>query len=627
MAIDQKCNLIQRNPLGSINQNIGLADTMTFQFYANSSKFSNHYFIDPWRIWIEISGSWNDGRLAAGGGFTNKTIGVMAAFTMIQEWILKNANGYEIERLERNHILMQILSNMYLTNADKEMKAYEGWQGLTPEQISRANGVQPAQSNSYPGLTAAYINTTTGAINPAYLTGSGLYPLDASNNQIVNQYFNPIKNNYATYTGGQNGNWNKEWATGPTEQGSAPRNVIAMMNVLAPQPYYQTGVSNAYTNSGGLFPTIGSQPGASYPTLGTPLRQGLENPYPEGFCSQIYFHFSVDNVQRCMTNGLPDTQAITTFSFSIPLPFASIGCMRKWEDYALVPDWMLDKATFDFEWNPLYAFCSWFGAIQQNRFPVITSCVMYYEVMEITDRALNDQIYNAVQAGTQWRTKTHYAAPPYNIAANQVQTTYQFNLGFDSLNKAIWAFNSTEYARSAAAKEIYFVSQNLTQYQFTVLYDKYPEMKIQGESGTNYGVVNNIQFLKQTYDAFDKLIGSSPDVSVYNKRNTALNYREFMPSQASTTGDTLQTGNAQLGYFFETRLDGAGPYAFSFEGLSTNGYCVCGIDTRDARPFEVTFATDTSTWAFPGNTSLLFWFEYDMICIWDGNELKQRGKA
>lgn len=295
----------------------------------------------------------------------------------------------------------------------------------------------------------------------------------------------------------------------------------------------------------------------------------------------------------------------------------------------MIPDWVLDKSTIDFDWNPNFAFTSWFNTVQSVRFPVVTAITQFFDVTILLDKEINDVIYNSVQQGYKYRTKSWYAAPPFQIVAQALATTYQLNLGYDSLNKLVWCFNSNEHTKNTVCKEIYYLSMNLTQYQIKVLYDVYPQDFVQGAAGTNFGTVNNTEFSIQTYDAFDKLVGNL-DTIVYTRRMAGLNFRECMPSQATTTGGNLDpyvTTNYQLGHFFETRLDGGGPYAFSFEGLSTNGYCLCGIDTRAARPFDIIFNTSISTWQYPGNSIFHAFCQYDMLVIWDGNQLTQRGKS
>lgn len=629
IAIPQGNDVITINPLGAFNQTFNLNDSVRFQWMANIAKTGRKHYVDPLNIWFELGVSFPTANLANDATFTNKVIQLdQSAYSHFQNLVFYGPDGGELSRINNVSVVANIYKDMHFDPWDRKTHEYQGFGGAVIDElskittVSRGIGDNPAQlANTNYLITAA--GPTQGQPNPAFNYG----PTNTTTAQAYNTTFwHPLKDNYHYFAGTYpifntpvSGNWTPEWSSGPTQGGQCSLNVIAASNYLAPQTWYNQTDLNNY-NGGNIMPTTYANNIPGYSLQQPPQQNGFEYPFHPNFCQTCFEpRFSTTVAQRTLTSGIPDNQFITTAYYAIPW-FEGLGQLMELTNFKMIPMKMLHQCIIELQWNPYAYFTSWPSSIQSSRYFQINSFQLRARVMWIEDQGLSTLIDDSVDRGFRLITRSIYCAPILQFAAGVPPASNQYNLGFDSLRKAIIVFMPTDHTQKTSCRQQKRLSMCLTQLQYEFLFDYFPAQPYQGNGGTNWGNQNNMEFFDALMDAFDKTYAANGQ-SV-NPHNFCINYYENDP----TSTDPNLTGNNCLGYYLENSTIGKGLYAVDFRGLEKDRGVISGLNTRDARPWTVNLAYDLSQ-PFPRTAQMYTFLEYDQVYEWDGANLSCKGKA
>lgn len=623
IAIPQGNDVITINPLGAFNQTFNLNDTVRFQWMANIAKTGRKYYVDPLNIWFELSVSFPTQTLANDATFTNKVIQLdQSAYSHFSNIVFYAPDGAELSRINNVGIVANLYKDMHFDPWDRKDHEYQGFGGAVIDEFSRVTTVSRGIGD-WTGSAAAqtYLNATTGQPVAAY----NYTVTNTTGAQAFNTTFwHPLKDNYHYFQGTYpsnvtSGNWSPEWSAGPINGGQCPLNIISASNYLAPQTWFNQPDNNNF-NNGAMMGTNLANNIPGYSLLQPPQTNGFEYPFHPNFCQTNFEpRFSSTVPQRVLTSGVPNNEFITTAYYCIPW-FEGLGQLMELVNFKMIPMKMLHQCIIELQWNPYAYFTSWPTQIQSSRYFNIQSFQLRARVMYIEDQNLANIIDASVDRGFRLITRSIYCAPVVQFASGVPPVSNQYNLGFDSLRKSIIIFQPTDHTIRASCRQQKRLSMNVTQLQYEFLYDYFPNQPYQGNGGSNWGAVNNMQFFDALMDSFDKTYAANGQ-SV-NPHNFCINYYENDP----TSNDVNLTGNNQLGYYFENGTIGKAIYAVDFRGLEKDRGVISGLNTRDARPWNVNLNYDTSV-PYPRTAQMFTFLEYDQVYEWDGSNISCKGKA
>lgn len=578
-SILNRKKMAQWNPQGTYNNNIGSGDIVRFNIQTED-------FWDPYSAYLEItidvSGNPN---IADDGTYTYKILQVDSSVSSIFNQEIITVKGEEVERIMHYDTLAAILNDLNYDTNDRYSRDYEGFGGV---------------------FTSSVPNSVITSVDVPRLNDG---TIKFAKNWLPGQDLNVFQDTNARTT-----------ANGP-DQSFYTRNHPIVNSQLSPFPVYN---KNGMTfNSGTVntewcnnFTYTGGTIGASDPAVNGPISH-----YNPAFCGNGFEPFFSSTVaQRYMRNGYIKTDNLTSATFYIPLLSGIFGSLMHPSNYKLIPFKYLGEVIIELQFNPYFLFTSWFSNNNGNRNYTVKNLVLHASMVEVRDPQVLAQIDAEYQQGIRIPTQSFYLGPLQSIANGAVPPNIQFNLGFESLRNILFCFIPSDYTANSSFRKQYRLSMGITSVQVKIGSDYYPSLAIKGNGGTNYGPVNNYQYVRYLFKAFGKHM--KPEGTVINPHNFSINCRANDPASV----DPIMTGNGQGCFYEENRIIGKAVYAVPLDALNYDNSLLSGVNTSVARPFELLLNYDNSR-VFTRNVNFVSFCHYDMILYIGPDGVRALGKS
>lgn len=337
---------------------------------------------------------------------------------------------------------------------------------------------------------------------------------------------------------------------------------------------------------------------------------GLYQPFNPTFSNSGFEPwFSKTLYLRYMKNGLIKADNPLTQEFQVPLLSSFFGALLPCEQWKLIPMKYFWNLQLQFNLNPYALQTSWFTSDQSSRNYIMKNFSLRCEMVKIQDQnilAQVDQEYKST--GIVIPSQSFYYGPPLTCTNGVLPSSHLINIGCKSLKNFIFCFNSNDYTANANARKNYRLSYALTSCQLMCGTELYPPQAIAGQAGSNYGPVNNTEFIKNFFKCFGRHLSS--EGGVINSHNYCVNCREFDP----TSTNTYVTGNTQLGLFMENRVNGKCVFGIPLDPLNYEGKMWSGLDTTKSTPFSLLINNDIAV-PFTRAVTLHTWLHHDYMII------------
>lgn len=515
----------------------------------------------------------NSTALANDATFTYKILQLDSSAQSFVSQLVVTLRDTEIERINQYDQLACILKDVTYDTSKRTMRDYEGNGGNTT--------VQP------PNCAAQIME----------------YPRNASGNiQMLQGHHATLDMTAFQDTPGRTN------STGSTLPGQfVTRNFVGMYTQTAFQPYKNyKGVTYSAGNDQNEYDQNWGDPARGI--HGSAETYGLYQPFNPTFASCGFEPwFSQTLYLRYMKNGFVKADKPLTQEFQVPLLSSFFGALLPTENWRIIPMRYCQGLTFQFTLNQWALQTSWFTTDQSSRVYQMKNFALRCEMIKILDPAILAQVDNEYRTtGITIPSQAFYYGPPLNMQNGVVPASWMINIGCRSLKNFIFCFGSNDYTSNAAARKNYRLSYALTQCQLMCGTDLYPPQPISGQAGSNYGTVNNTEFLKNFYKCFGRHLCS--DSGVINSHNFCINCREFDP----TSTDTWVTGAAQLPLFLENRCIGKAVFGIPLDPMNYEGKMWSGLDTTQTTPFNLLLQNDTTV-PFTRPCTLHIWLHHDYL--------------
>lgn len=351
---------------------------------------------------------------------------------------------------------------------------------------------------------------------------------------------------------------------------------------------------------------------------------GVIDPFPQTFCTTNMEPFLSGTIrQRFVRNGWFVDDFITSWEFFIPLMSGLFGWLMPPQQFKLIPMRVFKDLVFEFLFNPNAFFSSCWNTDQSKVRYTVTNLELHCELADFDDPMLIAAIDASIIDGLTIPTCSWYHCTTYAITGgSQVPSTVQINVGFESLRALMFCFIARDYERNTAARKHYRLSQNITSMWIKVGTEYYPNFQIEGNGGTNAGQTSNYFFYYHLIKAFGKHVGTGS--WAINPHNFAINFREFNPQiqmVASTSGTVTNYAQSytpllialyQANFFAENRIIGKALYAIDLDTLNYDYSLLSGVNTINAKPFELLLDSSNVN-MYPNNNSLFVFGYYDKV--------------
>lgn len=594
-AIPNKKKMVQWNPQGTYNNNLGSGDVVRFNL---SSAANDDLFLCPYSTYIAatVSVALNS-KLDDDAVITNKIVQIDSSAKGIFSSMTIYERGEELERIQQLDVLSSILTDLDYDTGARYSRDYEGLGGIfsssTPSPVNTSVNV-PMVNDNLIKMSRHWLpheDLCCYADTNARTAPFGSFQTDSipSPQGTYTTKNHPLINSQLAWFPGLNYN-----ATAY----SSGNDVTEYINNFSSPQEAGSGVLN------------------SIPTINGPLQH-----YTPSFCSNGFEPwFSKTVPQRYLKNGFIKTDKVVSTTFYIPIYSGIFGQLMHPSNYKLIPMKYFKDLVFEFQFNPHWLFTSWFTSDQSARNYVVKSLVLHGTMVEIRDPNILNEIEREYQNGIRIPTQSFYLGPLQSIANGAVPPTIQVNLGFESLRNIFFCFIPNDYSANAACRKQYRLSMGVTSVQLKVGTDYYPQLAIKGNGGNNYGELNNYEFVRYLFRAFGKLL--NPTGISINPHNFAVNCRAMDPSATAATF----TGNYQLGFHEENRVLGKAVYAIPLDALNYDNSILGGVNTVNAKPFEIHLNYDASR-VFTRNVTMFSFCHYDMILLISPEGIRTLGKA
>lgn len=581
-AVPNRKKMAEWNPQGTYNNNIGSGDIVRFNIQTED-------FWDPYSAYIEVTiDVSNNPNIADDATYTNKILQVDSSVNTIFNQMIIYHGSDELERIMHYDTLGCIMNDLNFDLNDRYCRDYEGFGGVHTSSMPNGATVQVDVPRANDGLikfaktwlpdqdVTVYLDSNTRSV--ATTNGGSFY---TRNHPILNSQLAPFpvyNKNGLIYT------------PDASDKGEWANNFTYMLGTI----------------------------GASDPVVNGPICH-----YTPSFCSNGFEPiFSSTVAQRYMKNGFLKVDKMTTATFHIPIFSGIFGCLMSPANYKLIPmKYFKGKdLVFEFQFNPYFLFSSWFSSNNANRNYVVKSMVLHASLVEVRDPDVLAQVDQEFQQGIRIPTQSFYLGPLQSISQGAVPPTIQFNLGFESLRNIFFCFIPKDYTANSSCRKQYRLSMGITSVQLKIGTDYYPQLAIQGNGGTNYGPINNYEYVRYLFKAFGKHM--KPEGSVVNPHNFAVNCRANDP----TSADANLTGNGQGCFYEENRIIGKSIYAIPLDALNYDNSLLSGVNTSNQKPFELLLNYDASR-VFPRNVDFVSFCHYDMILYMGPDGVRTIGKS
>lgn len=251
----------------------------------------------------------------------------------------------------------------------------------------------------------------------------------------------------------------------------------------------------------------------------------------------------------------------------------------------------------------------------------------------------------------QWGVGPTYTFP--NTSA--VQGTLAINMGFNSLKCVLFCFLPLDYQRYSFCRKQFRICHNITKFYLTLGQDQIPLNGVSGHAGYVHPTVTskyqtNKNFLINLYKAFNKLHDTRGNCLI-NQENFAVNQRPYDPTfrgplvsmvkgadvvaaaqnqQPTNLGNLAEPYAADINHqtlfvtnphtaaglplFHETRVIGKALFGLDTETMSNDYTVLSGLNTVDARPFNLTLEVDsTNSDGFERESQIYIFFYHDVV--------------
>lgn len=579
-SILNKKKMAQWNPQGTYNNSLGSGDIVRFNIQTED-------FWDPYSAYLEVTIDVSTNpNIADDANFTNKILQIDSSVSGLFNQQIISVKSEEVERIMHLDTLACILNDLNFDTNDRYSRDYEGFGGVyapsVPNTVLTAEDVPRLNDGAY-----KFVKT--------WLPNQDMTVFLDSNTRTN--------------------------ALGGTGQTFTTRNHPIVNSQLSPFPVYnKAGVTfNAGTDATewcNNFTFNTGAPGSSDPVINGPLAH-----YTPAFCGNgMEPYFSSTVTQRYMRNGYIKTDKMTSATFYIPILSGIFGALMHPSNYKLIPFKYLGEVVFEFQFNPHFLFTSWFSNNNANRNYTVKNLVLHASMVEVRDPQVLAQVEAEYQQGIRIPTQSFYLGPLQSIANGAVPPNIQFNLGFESLRNILFCFIPADYTANSSFRKQYRLSMGITSVQVKIGSDYYPSLAIKGNGGTNYGPVNNYQYVRYLFKAFGKHM--KPQGTVINPHNFAVNCRANDPYSA----DPNLISDIQGCFYEENRVIGKAVYAVPLDALNYDNSLLSGINTSVARPFELLLGYDNSR-VFTRNVNFVSFCHYDMVLYIGPDGVRALGKS
>lgn len=513
-----------------------------------------------------------------------------------------------------------------------QFNAQNQWiQGGTMVQYAAVDG-QPNPPSSYPtppyfaGLTWGSGTQLAGFTNssPSWAT---INPTATWNHITTNwspvTYWSPLRNNSVVWQTSPFIEWDTAIGAGPLgTYNGAPPSTVQLIDA-----YYGTGVSLCGNSSQCDDPTMlinnlnqtlfynGPGQGGSLTWDMNTINYGFADPFPANFCSGTYEPiFSKTVKQRVIENGIPRAKGIQQMTFEIQLMSGFLGQLI--ENYKLVPMAVMKDITLELTFNQYALFTSYHSTNVNHRAYNIKDIRLLMDTMIIEDSAL----YQAISSqfpNWAFASQSFYLGPQYTIVNNAIPAELQISLRFKSMKNIFFGFYRSLYLKSTAARWNYRLSGNVTSYYIQYGTEVFPSVPFEGNSGTNYGPINNYEFIMQLRNALGYT--HTPVQGAINIHNFAVNFSEFNPEDIDATSTQfdkyvkmMDTDNNQLCFFKENRIRGTAMFAVPCEVMEHDKSAWGGLDTEVGSATSLIIKNSMAD-AYKGMSEFVCWIQYNCI--------------
>lgn len=566
----------QWNPTGTYNQNIGSGDIIRI-------NPKSPHFLCPLSTYFEVTIDVStNSYLNDDGTYTYKAIQVDGSGQgIISSFII--SDGEELERIGEYDTLVNIIDDMNYDPTSKANRDPEGQGGCSFE------GVPNWLNTSFrsPNTNAAGIQTIKN-----WIPG-----------EDPNFY---IESNNATYPLGNGGTG----GLGTSQQiGYTTRAYAQMNNKTAFQPTFNVaGVTYSAGTDSSEYVNNFSDNTRGYDC--DPRIVGNSMPFNPNFTSSGFEPYFAPNMkQRYMKNGFLKADNMTRHTFYIPFMSGIMGQLVQPHNYRYLPMDKFKNLEIEITLNPYFMFTSSPNTTNAARGFVVRSFIFHATLIDIKDPQMLARIEEEYQKGIRIQTQSFYLGPKMSIVGGAVPPSIQVNLGFDSLRNLFLLFLPNDYMANSACRKHYRLSMAITELQIKVGTKYTPNLPIKGNGGTNFGPINNGDFIKNLYRAFGKHICTNK--AAINPHNFAINCRAFDPTLVNT--DAILS-NQQGCFYEENRVVGKAVYAIPLDILNYSRDFLAGMDTTNAKPFEILLNYEAGK-VFTRPVTAYVFAHYDMVLL------------
>lgn len=581
MNFPHEVKQVEWTPIQTFASNYTNNDIIRFTPNGNRGDLLN-----PYGTFVEIVVDCDSTYLNDETNFKNKMLQLDGSAQSFISSFIATINDVEVERINQYDMLANFLKDVCYDNSTRTQKDYEGNGGISTPST---------QSNMSATYQTPLVNDSV--IKPCI----GIRPEQNLSVYIDqnNRVSQGVVNDFVT------------------------RNLAQNYTQTAWTPY--GNVAGTTWNSGSNNDEIDNNwtdNARTTATRSTPSTHGLFQAFNPTFATNGFEPwFSKTVPLRYLKSGFIKTDYPTTMTFQIPLYSSFFGHLLPPENWKLIPLWLMGNMTWEFTLNPHALFTSWFTTDQTARNYRIKKFSIKCEMIKVSDqRILGDIEQEFSVNGLKFPSQAFYYGPSFTVVNGAIPTNMYINLGFTSLRNLFVMFTPNDYLQNAAFRKHYRLSMAITSIQLLMGTDYYPQQPITGNGGTNYGTINNNEFIKNFWKCWGKQCGGSP--SVINQHNFAINCREADP----TSTDANYTGNQQFCYFGENRIIGKCVYGIPLDPLNYEGKMWSGKDTTKTVPWQLLMNYD-NTKVFPRNVTMHTWMHHDYILVISPSNVQVIGRS
>lgn len=541
-VVPGKTKIIQISPSGNFQGSLQAGQTVQWKIGGSRA------LLDPYDTYFRITVSFaNNALLANDTTFVNKIVQLdNSASSHFSQLLVLNDNE-EMERIQEYDSFCAMINDINFDPSDRPCKEYEGVGGY--QTVSMPNAV----------LTAATVPFSNG--------GTVVSPKTWYPEEILTSF---IDTNSRTAAFGSGVNVVASATAASNSNYCANHPILNQRYAFNPAGVNDGAVT--YNNGGDLREYYND-----YTTSATPANNniinGVNQHFNPSFGAQGMEPFLSQTVyQRYLNNGFVKADIIQSATFVIPVYSGIIGRLVHPNNYRYVPLWLFKNMILEMTFAQHAWFTSWFTSNQGARAYQVTDCRLMTTIIEPTD-AIVDNINAQFRNGVTLAGQTFALGPKQAVPSNQVPPSVILTSQFESLRNLLWFFVPQDYTANAGCRKHFRMSMALTSVQFKYGTDYLPSQPIQGNGGSNYGPINNYEFLRYLYACFGR--HCNPGKSAINANNFAINCRAFDPTL--TSGPF--TDNSQFSLYEENRAIGKAVYGLPLDKLNMDNSTLGGLRT------------------------------------------------